>query len=84
MIYPNAKLGEELCKETCLSGAFLHPAAGAEPGQDCHTAGPAGESPWMDKEGCLMLQCWAHCECWVQAGSRQLLGLTPTLWVPAH
>lgn len=62
IIYPNAKLGEELCKETCLAGTFLHPAAGAEPGLDCHTAGPAGESPWMDKEGCLMLQGCAHCE----------------------
>lgn len=34
IIYPNAKLGDELCKETCLAGAFLHPAAGAELGLD--------------------------------------------------
>lgn len=34
-------LGEELCKETCLAGAFQHPAEGAELGLD-----------WLDCRSC--------------------------------
>lgn len=64
IIYPNAKLGEKLRKETWVAGVPLRPAAGAEMGLDSPGlpnrrscwGKPLG---WTDEERCPVLQGWA-------------------------